>query len=591
MTIFPYDASRPPDKQSERTSTVDEDPLRLPPFDYYTSNLSRSPSTLSPAELPTDFGPPLDGSRTDYNDPLDHLSPPYAYASRHVDGYPSEKIQPGRQLALPPSLHSFPSSSSAQSYESTTPIIYHTDRAPPELSRLPLGSQTNHSPPSSSTGPHYTSAPRNLKSDFQSDPIPLHPLTTGLSESTIYNWEGKSVGIQQDWMHNDQSSYSAHPMSHYMSETPDGFHQTSPTFPRSSLSPPPPSPTPDASIIASKSKTVPPGRLRSYVPGSLVTRLFVILVIIQTLADLAIEGFLLYQYYQLNTSFHLSTGSAAEKRLPVYLGIFGLAHLYLLLMALDAVQGRNVIQIFGIVVFNAMFLGYSIIQIDEIRIAFGTTFNADATSLVNGVPVLLLTSLIPAMIGLCEIGYIILSWFIYKEFGWDVYKALGADRRLKKSFFHYNVFICLCKFDLFFFLGFSFQMIYLVLSKDWEYYLTIAACPFTILLLVLGWMSARYEHRLGLGAFLVGLAVGLGYFILKTVRIWQQIGLSTIIKSLTVFSALAMSLLIVTFIFTVVIWRSFGMGLKEGLDRRAKHDKERRKQGSSSTELSDVDRA
>lgn len=47
-------------------------------------------------------------------------------------------------------------------------------------------------------------------------------------------------------------------------------------------------------------------------------------------------------------------------------------------------------------------------------------------------------------------------------------------------------------------LCYSFQLIFLILDKDWEYYLTIAALPFTLLLLALGWVSARFEHRYGL---------------------------------------------------------------------------------------------
>lgn len=86
-----------------------------------------------------------------------------------------------------------------------------------------------------------------------------------------------------------------------------------------------------------------------------------------------------------------------------------------------------------------------------------------------------------------------------QEFGWDVYKFLGADRRLKRMFLQYQIFICCCKFDLFFVFGFSLQMIILVLQeKDWEYYLTIVAFPISIALLLVGWLSARKEFRIGM---------------------------------------------------------------------------------------------
>lgn len=39
---------------------------------------------------------------------------------------------------------------------------------------------------------------------------------------------------------------------------------------------------------------------------------------------------------------------------------------------------------------------------------------------------------------------------------------------------------------------------YLVLGKDWEYYLTMVALPFSLALLALGWFSARRELRVGM---------------------------------------------------------------------------------------------
>lgn len=341
--------------------------------------------------------------------------------------------------------------------------------------------------------------------------------------------------------------------------------------------------------------------------------------------------------------------------LALSLGIFALAHLFLLVMALDAVKARNTIQIVGLCLFNAMFLVYAIIQIDEIRQVFDGTDSDELAK--DKIPVTLLTTLIPTMIGLCEIGYLILSWFCWREMGWDIYKvsrsaldgdslsavvltpltssassmqSMGADRRLKRLFFHYQVFLCICKFSFFFFLGFSIQvcssppstapsfasgptdpvpfrcqLIYLVLDRDWEFWLTIIALPFSLLILLLGWMSARYEYRWvsvppcshrpgvciadraflsfffqGMG-ILQGTLVVLGaYYVLKLTRIWQSTEtLLTIVKSLTVFAVLSLILVILTSAYTVVVWRGFGLGLKEGLDRKTQNDNLKKKGG------------
>lgn len=73
------------------------------------------------------------------------------------------------------------------------------------------------------------------------------------------------------------------------------------------------------------------------------------------------------------------------------------------------------------------------------------------------------------------------------------------------------------------------------------------------------------SHRTNQYAFLFGLLVGGTYFVYKTIRIWSNDGaLETIVKSLTVFSALSLALLVATSAMAIVVMRAFGQGLKEG---------------------------
>ena len=60
------------------------------------------------------------------------------------------------------------------------------------------------------------------------------------------------------------------------------------------------------------------------------------------------------------------------------------------------------------------------------------------------VPVQVLTALIPAVIGVSSAIFSVLSWWIYRDFGWDVYRSIvGADRDLKRAHMHYQVFVAL----------------------------------------------------------------------------------------------------------------------------------------------------
>ncbi|KDR84785.1 hypothetical protein GALMADRAFT_289380 [Galerina marginata CBS 339.88] len=309
-------------------------------------------------------------------------------------------------------------------------------------------------------------------------------------------------------------------------------------------------------------------------PESLACRLYVATVLIETTIDLAIEGelFLRIQEKQkLDTSpADGSFVTTATKRMPVYLSIFALAHVFQFVMAVDAVYARNTLQFLCLTIFNALFLLYAVIQIKEIRDAL-----ADSTvgGGISNIPINVLTTIIPIVISVAEVAYIGLGWKIYNEFGWKVYKFLGADRRIKKMYADYQIYECLVKFDVFFWAGFSVQFIWLVLQDtDWEYYVTCAALPLSIVLLVEGHLAARHENKWMMATFMAGCVGAMIYFIYKLIKVLlynttDQYRL--VWKSLTIFSVIAIALLFATFVYSVIVLRNFGRGLKDALTRKA----------------------
>ena len=303
-------------------------------------------------------------------------------------------------------------------------------------------------------------------------------------------------------------------------------------------------------------------------PESLACRLYVAVVLVETTIDLAIEGELFLRVQRLSELEE--SNDNATRRMPVYLSIFALAHVFQFIMALDAVYARNTLQFICLTIFNALFLLYSIIQIREVQDA--TSSSATLTG-VSNVPINVLTTIIPIVIGLSEIAYIALGWKIYHEFGWKVYKFLGADRRIKKMYADYQVYECLVKFDVFFWVGFSVQFIWLVLQdNDWEYYVTCAALPLSIVLLVEGHLAARYENKWMMATFMCGCVGAMIYFIYKLVRVLlnpREEPYVLVWKSLTVFSVIAIALLIATFVFSIIILRNFGRGLRDAFTRKA----------------------
>ena len=131
-------------------------------------------------------------------------------------------------------------------------------------------------------------------------------------------------------------------------------------------------------------------------------------------------------------------------------------------------------------------------------------------------PVNVLTTVLPIVISVAELAYVALAWTIYNEFGWKVYKFLGADRQIKKMFAVYQIFQCLVKFDVFFCAGFCVQITFLVLdSHSLEFYITCASLPLSIVLLVEGHLAARYENKWMMTSFLSGCAGAMIYFSYK----------------------------------------------------------------------------
>ncbi|KAI5474383.1 hypothetical protein MNV49_003402 [Pseudohyphozyma bogoriensis] len=292
--------------------------------------------------------------------------------------------------------------------------------------------------------------------------------------------------------------------------------------------------------------------LRPLIPRSPATIAFLAVTFLETVVDIAIVAVLLHSFEQ---GFVKTVLAKTEKSvLPVYLGLFVLAHVFQLLLAVDALTAKNTLQIVGLCVFNTLFLVYAIIQIIEIKL------------LISGRALKILVWFIPGMIAVTELTYLVTFWPIFQEFGWQIYKRIGADRRIKKCFMWYQVFVCILKFDVFLFVAFTLQLILLVNQNDLERWLTIAAIPITIAFLALGLVAVRTERAMLYWGFLAGCVAGTAYFVYKQLfRIYQDrlTDYVLVYKSLTVFAALCFAAILWTSITSWICFRNFGRGLKQ----------------------------
>ncbi|KAF9572658.1 hypothetical protein EC968_009558 [Mortierella alpina] len=270
-----------------------------------------------------------------------------------------------------------------------------------------------------------------------------------------------------------------------------------------------------------------------------------------------------------------------SRSIPAYLMVFVFAQLFQLVIAWDAVRAQNTIELIGIVIFNVCCFAYSIFEISQIR---NSLENGGAAGFFDppSRAMELQSHLQPFLIvDVCVIGIsqCLVTWLAYQlfqEFGWKIYKKIGADPNMKKMYRAYQIYLVLIKVDLFFFVGFSIQFIYLALTRrgqDPEYWLTIIVLPLTVLILFIAVYAVRHESRKWMASFLVAMLAGVVYFIFKVVRMYvgEKAPLyKGVNQFLTLFASLCLITILATIANATICYRNFGKGLKPHLLRDAR---------------------
>jgi len=273
----------------------------------------------------------------------------------------------------------------------------------------------------------------------------------------------------------------------------------------------------------------------------------------------------------------LDTKKQQYKTVPCYFAIFALAELYEVMLVIDALYFRNVMELVGIMCFHLGLLVYSALQVHQTQKAIVTLAGncyancAGPGTLWSKVKILLI--IVPIVNG---VAFALLAWAfrsIYHEFGWAVFHHLGADPRKKRMYRWYQIMILLIKLDWFFFTGLTLQLLILVLPDDTaEFGVTIAAIPVVLFLLGACVLALKREIKWLMMICLVLFCLSQGYFIFKLVRYYEpetRNQYSTTRATLTVITIVAFLIDFTSFFIGIICFTDFDKGLRASKNSEA----------------------
>ncbi|KAI8099479.1 uncharacterized protein BX664DRAFT_377361 [Halteromyces radiatus] len=303
-----------------------------------------------------------------------------------------------------------------------------------------------------------------------------------------------------------------------------------------------------------------------------------IVAIFEAVVVIALQAviFAQFQLHQAETQ-HTTQGTG----IPVYLMIFIFSQVFQVALAWDAVRAQNTIQVIALLLFNLCCFIYSIFQFKQMS----NVVKQPSLSLL--ITRLLIVNAV--VTGICELIYLYLGARLYQEFGWKIYRAIGADPEIRNMYRWYQILLSLLKLDMFFFLAYSIQYLVLVLQMtDYEFALTIVALPVTCLFLILIVYAVRHESRYLVYLFFLGLAAGCAYFSFKIFRMCdpsQQQKFMYVREFLIFFASVSLTLVVLTIVNTAICLFNFDKGLKPHLLRNQTKSTESTNQGDRTLSL------
>ncbi|CAB4482385.1 hypothetical protein RhiirA5_411615 [Rhizophagus irregularis] len=254
--------------------------------------------------------------------------------------------------------------------------------------------------------------------------------------------------------------------------------------------------------------------------------------------------------------------------------VFLIFNIFQLWFCQNAIFNQNTIQIINIAVINYLCALFAIVQIVEIDIWTKNANNClpgfDYHAIIAAYEVPLIVIVV-----ICATLQVFFTWKLYQQFGWNIYKKIGADLRMQRIYRTMLIFVMLLKIDLFF-------MNYLAIEgcivtrpgrsnqnlSEGLYYFHVCITIIIVFLQLLVWHSLRKESSLGMKIFIGAWIVCIADFIILLVDSIKPSSEESW-YFFTSFIAVGIIMGLVTLLWSIFLLRNFGKGLKPHLSRQS----------------------
>jgi len=241
----------------------------------------------------------------------------------------------------------------------------------------------------------------------------------------------------------------------------------------------------------------------------------------------------------------LLTTDDRDERLYGVLLLFSVC--FFVFFAFDGVLNENFLQITTFLFFSALLTVYVVYQL----------------AVVEKDSVLNLLQVVVVILG--DLAYCYFGYQLYLEFGWRIYKKIGADPQMRSMYKAFQVFMTFLKVDYQFQIVLLAQNLTLVLATDdVEFYLNIVGVLIVTAVVALGVYAVRKENSVLMIIFIVLAVLEPAYVIFRCYRLVTDDQYSDLpIKQMFITAGASIFCRVLLVAVAIVVMVNFGKGLKE----------------------------